>query len=184
MSVDRIGWYLFLFLAALGLVFGLVGIAHGNPPTLRETIIREAPGLSSRSEPGVEPEALADAVLAATHSRQWAALLLTIAHHEAALSARIARGECRPLECDAGRAWGLGQVHRTQRNAAFWGSPDLAVQLKEMSHLARGAFDMCKSSGVPFPLSTLRGYAGRGCTGALKGEAQRVATYERLLRRL
>ncbi len=184
MSVDRIGWTLFWFLAALGLIFGLVGIAHGSPPTLRETIAREAPGLTSRSEPGVDPLELADAIIAATPSRQWAALLLTIAHHEAALSARIARGECRPRECDAGRAWGLGQVHRTARNSAVWGSPDLKIQFREISHLARGAFDMCKNSGVPFPLSTLRGYAGLGCTGVLKGEAQRVATYQRIVRRL
>lgn len=158
--------------------------AHANAPTLHETIAAAVPSLGSKREPTVDAEELADAVTAATPNRQWAALLLTIASHESALSARIARGECRKHECDHGRAWGLWQAWKAPHNEAVWGSPDITVQAREASHIAHQYFNMCKTSGVPFPLSTMRAYAGHGCSTPIKGEDARMRTFERLMRRL
>lgn len=135
-------------------------------------------------KPLCPPPDFGAAVAAATPSREWAAFLVTVASHESALSERIARSDCHGRECDNGRAWGLWQQHRTVQNAADWGSPDLTVQARHASRLARGYYNMCRSSGVPFPLSTFRAYAGRGCLRPLKGEDERMATYQRVLRRL
>jgi hypothetical protein len=180
----RIGWTVVLFLAALALGMAFSAICHASPPTLRETIIAAVPSLATKREEALQPDVVADAVLSATSNRQWAALLLTIASHESALSARIARGECGPHECDHGKAWGTWQQHQTPRNAEVWGSPDLNVQAREASHLARQFYNMCKSSGVPFPLSTFRAFAGSGCKMPFKGEAARMATFKRLMGRL
>lgn len=127
---------------------------------------------------------LAEAIASATQSPQWAAFLLTTAHHESALSARISRSEYRPREGDSGRAWGLFQNWKSTSNADVWGSPDIATQVKAASHLSRQYFNMCRGSGVPFPLSTFRALGGHGCSLPLKGEEQRMATYARVLRRL
>lgn len=140
-----------------------------------------------RKDPCVAPAELAVAITNATKSREWAALLLTLAIHESGMSARIGAGACKPNspECDHGLAWGLWQLHKTTHNAYAWGTGDLNAQANEASHLARQYFYMCKGSGVPFPLSTIRAFAtGRGCIEPLKDEAARVATYNRILSRI
>ena len=180
---ELIGWLVIAYCVALALT--LSALAHAGAPTLTERLVAAQPAFASKKDEPVDAQAFAEAVAAvAKGNRQWAALLTTIAIHESGLSARIARGECKSFECDHGLAWGLPQIHRTSRNASVWGSPDIAVQIREESHLARGAFELCKKSSVPFPLSTIRAYAGRGCSQAIKGEADRVATFNRLLRKL
>lgn len=184
MSTDRIGWITLCFLAALGLAIGMLGIARGSAPGMRDNIIAVAPGLSSKAEPNVEPAELADAILSVTTSRQWAALLLAIGSHESAFRARIARSECRKSECDGGRAWGVWQIHKSSANADVWGSSELAIQAREASRIARAGFYMCRRSEVPFPLSTFRAYAGRGCVTKVYTEETVVSTFRRLLGRL
>ncbi len=184
MNADRIGWVTLWFLAALGLTLGLAGIARGSAPSLRDNIIAVAPGLSSRSEENVSPAELADAVVSVTASRQWAALLLAIGSHESAFRSRIARSECRKGECDGGRAWGVWQIHRSSANADVWGSPSLAIQAREASRIARAGFYLCRRSEVPFPLSTFRAYAGRGCLRKVYTEESVVSNFNRILGRL
>lgn len=170
----------FLLLAALVL---LADAARSAPITQREHILRVYPSLMSAKEPSVDAGELADAILATHPGPGWTALLLTVAHHESAMSARIARGECRPLECDRGRAWGLFQQHRNTFNSDAWGSKDLRVQALEASHALRRAFYQCQH-GQPLNPNwvrrTLSAYKGASCDATWKGLDERVATYNRI----
>lgn len=64
----------------------------------------------------------------------------------------------------------------------MWSSPDLTVQARAAAHLSNQMFGMCRSSGVPFPLSTFRALGGHGCTRPIPGEQARLATYQRILK--
>lgn len=158
--------------------------AATEPSSLRDRIIAAVPGLSCKSEEVVPPAEVADAVLSVTDNRRWVALLLAIGAHESGFRKRIAEGHCKRGECDGGRAWGLWQVHKSLANRDVWGSQDLALQAREASRVARGAFGTCRKSAVPFPLSTFRAYAGAGCERAVHTEDFVVVTVARLLRRL
>ncbi|MEO8917628.1 MAG: hypothetical protein ABI488_09400, partial [Polyangiaceae bacterium] len=60
--------------------------------------------MASKKDEPVDPRELAEAIAAVPKiSREWAALILTVAAHESALSARIARGEYRDFEGDSFR---------------------------------------------------------------------------------
>lgn len=185
---EKLGWcaVVLLVVIALSMAFSAVVSAEQTPPpSIVEQLVAVQPSLATHKGEPVDAREFAE-VLNATcvGNRQWCALLLTIAVHESALDSRIARSDCGAHECDNGLAWGLFQVHKTARNASVWGSPDLSAQAKEASHLARQAYNLCRNSGVPFPLSTLRAYAGHGCTGVLKGEDARVRTFNRIVRKL
>jgi len=180
----RIGWTVVALLMAVALCMALSALVHAAPRSLTDNLVAVQSSLQSRSEEPVDARELADAITSVTHSPQWAALLLTTAHHESALSARIARSEYKPHEGDHGKAWGLFQNWKSASNANVWGSPDIAVQVKAASHLTRQYYNMCRNSGVPFPLSTMRALSGRGCSMPLKGEAQRMHTYQSVLARL
>ena len=181
-------------LAVLGLLFGVVGLLHASPHTLHETIAAAVPTIGSKREPVVDADELADAVIAVSNgNRQWAALILALGASESAWSERIRLGAYRDREGDSfrdadgtiqHRAWGVLQVHKSTLNASVWGSTVLLDQVREGSRIARGAFFMCKRAGVPFPLGVFRAVGTGSCTMALKGEEQRVALYNRLLRRL
>lgn len=185
--IERMAWWLARALVVLAVLFLLSALAHADPPTLSDRVVAVQPTYQSHKDPAVDPQEFADAIVPRCKgSREWCAVLLTIAIHEAALSARIARGECDQTirECDGGLAWGLFQIHKNERNREFWGTPDLKVQAAEASRLARAAFYRCQKSGVPFPLSTFRAYAGRDCHMPIRGEERRVQTYNQILRRL
>lgn len=158
---------------------------HANAPTLSERIVAVVPSIGSKREPTVDAGELAEAVIEVSKgNRQWAALLLTVAAHESALSARIAGGGCRIHECDQGRAAGLFQIHRNEQNVDTWGSTDLAVQTREASRMLRQAFYRCGALHEGWQLQTLRAYAGKRCSEPLRGEGERVATYRKVLARL
>ncbi len=181
----KIAWVTIIVLAALALIMGLCAICHAEPLTLRERIISAQPMLASRSDVPVAADEFADAVLSVPRlSPDWAALLLTVAAHESALSARIARGECRPRECDHGLAWSLWQVHRNEQNSAVWGSRDLNVQAREASRMLRQAFYRCGGMHAGWLLQTLRAYAGKRCSDPFPGESARVATFVQVRSRL
>lgn len=181
-------WLPLVTVTALAGAMAITAAAHSEEPpppsALIEKLVAVQPSLASRKDAPVDARELAEAIGSVTTSPQWAAFLLTTARHEAALSARIARGECLKHECDGGRAWGLFQNWKSAANADVWGSPDIRVQVKAASHLSRQYYNMCRGSGVPFPLSTFRALGGHGCTLPLKGEEQRMRTYQRVLARL
>ncbi|MEO8902063.1 MAG: hypothetical protein ABI488_09355, partial [Polyangiaceae bacterium] len=126
----------------------------------------------------------------------WAALILTVAAHESALSARIARGEYRDFEGDSfrnrdgkvqHRAWGLWQQHKNRLNADAWGSPDINVQTQEAARALRRAFYQCNGGSHPpgdWVRTTLTAYAGRACDASWTGIEKRMSTYQQVLHAL
>lgn len=187
---NKVGWFTLAFLAALALAMAWSAAAHAEQPPppigLVARLVVAQPALQSRKDTPVDARELAEAIAAIPHvNSEWAALVLTIAAHESALSARIARGDCLAHECDGGRAWGLFQMHRNLHNAEQWGSPDLGVQALAASRALRSSFYQCGGAKHPdWALRTIRAYAGRGCENPLRGEERRMATFERLRRRL
>jgi hypothetical protein len=119
--------------------------------------------------------------------REWAALLLTIGHHESTFSLRIQRGKCKPHECDHGRARSAWQLHKNAFTAPLWdqleGVENTRVQVQAASDALRRAYYTCgRTSGVPWLQATLNAYAGRRCGAQWPGLEQRLATYHRLVR--
>lgn len=66
---------------------------------------------------------IANAVYAATDSLYERAALLAAGHAESLFAVRIGRDECKPWECDEGRARGYWQVHEPLCPEAFVLSP-------------------------------------------------------------
>lgn len=118
--------------------------------------------------------------------REWAALLMTIGYHESTFSLRIQRGECKPHECDNGRARSAWQLHKNLFTAPIWdqlhGIENTSTQVQAASDALKRAYFTCSRSGVPWLQGTLNGYAGRRCGAEWRGLDQRVATFSRLLR--
>ena len=118
--------------------------------------------------------------------REWAALLLTIGYHESTFSLRIHRGQCKPHECDHGRARSAWQLHKNLYTAPMWdqlhGIEHTAVQVRAASDALKRAYFTCSRSGVPWLQATLNGYAGRRCSAEWPGLDQRTHTFNRLSR--
>jgi hypothetical protein len=118
--------------------------------------------------------------------REWAALLLTIGYHESTFSLRIQRGQCKPHECDNGRARSAWQLHRNLFTAPVWdqlhGIENTSIQVRAASDALKRAYFTCNRSGVPWLQATLNGYAGRRCSAEWPGLDQRVSTFNRLQR--
>lgn len=111
--------------------------------------------------------------------RQWAALLITIGHHESAFSIRISDGNCKPHECDRGRARGMWQLHRNTFNYDQWEKQggDVALQAELASNQLKRAYWTCPND---FPRGAINAYAGKRCTADWPGLRVRLATYARL----
>lgn len=146
-----------------------------------------------RGEPGksAQLDAIATAVAevsldAPRPPREWAALLLTIGYHESTFSLRIHRGECKPHECDRGRARSAWQLHKNLFTAPIWdqlhGLEHTAVQVRAASDALRRAYFTCSRSGVPWLQGTLNAYAGRRCGAEWPGLGLRINTFNRLQR--
>jgi hypothetical protein len=118
--------------------------------------------------------------------REWAALLLAVGHHESTFSLRIHRGQCKPHECDRGRARSAWQLHKNLFTAPIWdelhGIEHTAVQVRAASDALRRAYFTCHRSGVPWLQGTLNAYAGRRCGAQWPGLDQRTQTFHRLTR--
>jgi hypothetical protein len=118
--------------------------------------------------------------------REWAALLLTIGYHESTFSLRIHRGECKPHECDKGRARSAWQLHKNLFTAPVWdqlhGIEHTDIQVRAASDALKRAYFTCGRSGVPWLQATLNAYAGRRCSAEWPGLDRRVRTFNALSR--
>jgi len=183
----RVGWITLAFLTALGLAMAFSATVHGATPSLVDRLIAAQAPLASRKEPAVDARELAEAIASVPKvTREWAALILTIAAHESALSARIAANDCAKHECDGGRAFGLYQGHRNAHNATVWGSTDIRVQTFEAARALRSGFYTCNHGKLPtdWVARTINGYAGKKCDSIWPGLEQRLATFNRIVRKL
>jgi hypothetical protein len=185
-SANGIGWLVIAFGVATGLAFSCA--AHGAEPTLAERIEAVVPSLASQKEETVDARELATSVAAVPKvTREWAALILTVGAHESALRARIAANDCRPHECDGGRAFGLYQGHKNKFNETVWGSSDVRVQTLEAARALRSGFYTCngrRKLPADWVARTINGYAGKRCDAQWDGLTKRLATFNRVVRKL
>ncbi len=182
----KIAWGVIAFCVAVSLWFAVD--ARCDSPSLTDRLVAAQGPLASRSEPAVDARALAEAIASVPRvTREWAALILTVAAHESALSARIAANDCRAKECDGGRASGLYQSHRNALNGSAWGSTDVRVQTLEAARALRRGFYTCNGRR-PLPgdwvARTINGYAGRSCDAVWPGLENRLVTFARVVRAL
>ncbi len=114
--------------------------------------------------------------------RDWARLLITIGFHESAFSLRIMAGNCRPAECDRGKAKGAWQIHRNTLNRDSWAKQDgdIALQARLASDALKRAWGTCRGSGVEPVRATLSAYAGKRCGADWSGLGARLSTFQRL----
>lgn len=156
--------------------------------------------LAIASPDRVDPEALATAIESETRSPDWAAILLTVAKHESALSAHIAAGECLAWQCDPHHerdgsvthlAFGLYQTHRNALNASTWGTPDIAVQTKEAARMLHSAYWTCarlvhidKANPETWVPLVFDGFAGKRCGSTWAGGAERMRSWRQIRGRL
>ncbi|MEO7037446.1 MAG: hypothetical protein ABI548_26065, partial [Polyangiaceae bacterium] len=90
--------------ATFAIALWFTSFAGAAAPSLIERLIKAQAPLASKKDQPVDPRELAEAIAAVPKiGREWAALILTVAAHESALSARIARGEYRDFEGDSFR---------------------------------------------------------------------------------
>lgn len=115
--------------------------------------------------------------------RELVALQATIAIHESGLMRRIALGDCRRWECDAGLARGYFQAHR------HWYTPEEWDEIRgaEYEPVATAALGASRALGVGLRrCGTVEGatahYACNRCSWS--GTPARLATYRRLLAKL
>jgi hypothetical protein len=185
--------------ACVAFVIGLwfTSVAGAAAPSLLERLISAQSPLQSKQDEPVDARELAAAIASVPKiTREWAALILTVAGHESALSARIARGDYKDYEGDSfrnregkvqHRAWGLWQAHRNRLNDSVWGSPDIRIQTEEAARALRRAFYQCNGAGRPhldWVRSTLNSYSGRACDASWPGLEKRLTTYQRVLQAL
>lgn len=184
---DRVGWATLLSLALFAIIVAIAAHCRADDPRLVDRLVIVQSAYQSNLDTPVDARELAEAIAAIPRvNASWAALVLTIAAHESALSARIARGECKRYECDGGRASGLYQSHKNKLNAAVWGSTDIRVQTLEAARALRSGFYTCKANGLGpnWVRLTINGYAGKRCDAQWRGLEERIATYERIRGRL
>lgn len=195
--VQRLGLLTLLGLFLVGVFASCASIAHADAPSLTDRIAALVPSLASKRDEPVDAREFAEAVTAVPRvTREWAALLLTIASAESGLSDRIRRGEFKDYEADSykdadgtvyHKAFGLFQSHRNKINDAVWGSTDIGVQTTEAARALRSAFYSCNPRGkirADWVARTINCYAGRGPTDQWTGLDKRLNAYSRILRKL
>jgi hypothetical protein len=186
------------FLAAPALPFALcfatLAFAETNHAAWVRAAMESLPCfVEDRGDPdkAAQLDAIATAIAEVSHDaprapREWAALLLTIGYHESTFSLRIQRGQCKPHECDNGRARSAWQLHKNLFTAPIWdqlhGIENTRVQVQAASDALKRAYFTCSRSGVPWLQATLNGYAGRRCSAEWPGLDQRVSTFHHLQR--
>jgi hypothetical protein len=149
---------------------------------------REAPGLAAhRAE-------VSQAVALVARTPDEAAFLLSWGWHESKFAIRIGLGKCERYECDPHRrkdgtiehwARGFWQVHRNGLKRETWarmeGPGTACDQAKEAARMVRWALRACPADRIR---GAFRVMYGAGCQRPLKGEAERVATFYTVRKRL
>jgi hypothetical protein len=196
-GLDRLRRAIMAACAAFAIGLWFTSFAGAAAPSLMERLITAQAPLQSKIDEPVDARELATAIANVPKiTREWAALILTVAAHESALSARIARGEYKDYEGDSyrnregklqHRAWGLWQAHKNRLNDSAWGSTDITVQTEEAARALRRAFYTCNGKGrshSDWVRSTLNAYSGRRCDASWPGLEKRLKTYQHVLHAL
>lgn len=129
--------------------------------------------------------AIAEVAAKQPRPREYAALLVTIGGIESNFDTQIVLGICAKWACDHGRAKGAFQSHSVSFTSDLWkvadGSPRVQVEMADRT--LRRSLTRC-APFAPYPAHVFRAYRGGGdhsCSWAAPREAERVATYFRVL---
>ena len=122
--------------------------------------------------------------------RRWAALILTVGFHESTFSLRIHRGQCKPHECDRGKARGPFQQQENMYTRPVWdrmhGIENTRVQVEAVDSFLRRHVMTCPAPPHVDDITPiegiLTGYAGQRCGSRWKGLDERVATFWKVSR--
>ncbi len=129
--------------------------------------------------------AISAAVLRHAKTADEAAFLLALGDAESKFSLRIHAGNCKPTECDRGRARGPWQLHRNGMPDEQWdkmhGVENIDEQARVAAARARWALRQCRVDRIR---GAFRVLGGVGCTRPIKGEDERVKAFEAMRRRL
>ena len=161
-------------------------------------VFHEDQGPEFAAQKAQQYEVIATAIAeAATAQKGWqgsrldlAKFLVVMGWHESHWSLRIMRGECKPLECDRGRARGAWQPHRdTLQSKEDWDRivgldlRNVLVSAKAAAHTATSSRGLCRSldkGGDSWVKYAISAYAGRGCSGWISGIDSRLSTWRLL----
>lgn len=178
---------LFIFLFAFN--------ASSAPQSLAEyttTAIRKLPVYyedKGSTEKDAQLDAIAQVVAKVSRKaplppRQWAVLLLTIGFHESTFSLRIHAGNCKPKECDRGKARGPWQTHKNMDNAPMWdklhGIENVEHQVWAADRLLRRVSRTCSNQTGVTVSGILTAYAGRRCHQDWPGLSDRLNTFSKM----
>lgn len=133
--------------------------------------------------------AIADAISKEAKTPDEAAFVLTLGWHESAYSLDVHEGRCPKKMCDPDRngvprARSSWQLHRNGLDDATWtqmtGVENTPAQVHEAAKRARWALRECRGD--------VRGafviLGGRGCSGTIPGIENRVATFQKIRKRM
>lgn len=125
-------------------------------------------------------QAIASAIAEFARTPEERAFLIAWGHAESGYSLRVHVGQCKRWECDGGRARSVWQMHRHRLNPEQWarmqGVENTRAQAARAVALARWALRQCPDDRVR---GAFRVLGARHCDQPLRGEADRLATFER-----
>ena len=116
-------------------------------------------------------------------SRRKVALLVAIGCQESHYDKRIIAGQCRPWECDHGKARGAWQGQRNRDVTELWdiANGNIPAQVEMAHKTLNHSMIRCVPFG-PFPGHVFRAYRGGSCSWALKDEGLRSWIYDKAIR--
>jgi hypothetical protein len=122
--------------------------------------------------------------------RQWVSLLATQGGIESNFDTAVVNGQCLAHQCDPHlvkgqrvfKAVGAFQQQRVAYVADLWDSAasNIPAQVEMADRSLRRSMGRCKAF-APFPAHVFRAYSGGSCSWPVAREAERVATYVRLV---
>lgn len=195
-KADKIGWALILGLVALALAMVLSArIAKAAPsdgPIMRALLslptFHEDTGAEHAQEKRAQLITVANAIgAAAKGDKDLAAMLVTVAYHESAMSLRIHAGQCKPSECDHGLAASIFQLHSSKRipldewaTLASLDPEATKLAAKRAAQMLIGARYICGRD----PARIMTSFAGLRCDAPWAGLAPRLQTFAKIRGRL
>ncbi len=101
-------------------------------------------------------------------AKDWRALVLAVGAAETHFALRIMEGQCKPFECDRGRARSSWQLHSNQHTAPVWeqlhGFVTLSVQVRTADAMLKRAYYQCRTTPSDIWIRpVVNAFAGRGC---------------------
>lgn len=102
-------------------------------------------------------------------AREWRAIVVAVGEAESGYSLRIMAGQCKPYECDHGRARSAWQMHENNYTRPvweqLWGQENLAIQVQAADGMLKRAYYRCEKEQPDgfWVEQTFLAYAGRNC---------------------